>query len=145
MPPLYWLLLFTSRNGLILNLGSFAGMVPTPYLSVYSGGKAFLSTWSQALGKEVADQGIVVQNVNTYFVVSAMSKIRKPSFLIPLPKPYVASVLNKIGLPCGAQVPYTSTAYPSHGIANWFIANLFGTNFWINQNYGMLHAAFSIL
>lgn len=126
-----------SRSGLILNLGSFAGLVPSPYLSVYSGGKAFLSTWTQALAKEVESQGIVVQNVNTYFVVSSMSKIRRPTFLIPLPKPYVASVLAKIGVPCGANVPYTSTAYPSHGIANWLISNTLSTKFWINQNYGM--------
>lgn len=129
--------MYHSRSGLILNLGSFAGLVPSPYLSVYSGGKAFLSTWTQALAKEVESQGVVVQNVNTYFVVSAMSKIRKPTFLIPLPKPYVASVLAKIGLPCGANVPYTSTAYPSHGIANWLISNTLSTKFWINQNYGM--------
>ncbi|CDS09620.1 hypothetical protein LRAMOSA10980 [Lichtheimia ramosa] len=127
----------SNRSGLILNLGSFAGLVPSPYLSVYSGGKAFLSTWTQALAKEVESQGIVVQNVNTYFVVSAMSKIRKPTFLIPLPKPYVASVLAKIGLPCGANVPYTSTAYPSHGIANWLISNTLSTKFWINQNYAI--------
>ena len=127
-----------SRSGLILNLGSFAGLVPSPYLSVYSGGKAFLSTWTQALAKEVESQGIVVQNVNTYFVVSAMSKIRRPTFLIPLPKPYVASVLAKIGVPCGANVPYTSTPYPSQAIANWLISNTLGTKFWINQNYGMV-------
>lgn len=111
-------------------------MVPSPYLSVYSGGKAFLSTWTQALAKEVENQGIIVQNVNTYFVVSAMSKIRKPTFLIPLPKPYVASVLAKIGLPCGSHVPYTSAPYPGHGLANWFIANFMSAKFWIDQNYG---------
>ncbi|KAI9317713.1 hypothetical protein BX666DRAFT_1940132 [Dichotomocladium elegans] len=126
-----------NRKGLILNLGSFAGLVPSPYLSVYSGGKAFLSTWTQAIAKEVEKEGVVIQNVNTYFVVSSMSKIRKPSFLIPLPKPYVASVLSKIGLPCGADVPYTSTPYASHGLVNWAISNLFGKMFWINQNYAI--------
>ncbi|CDH49913.1 3-ketoacyl-reductase [Lichtheimia corymbifera JMRC:FSU:9682] len=107
----------SNRSGLILNLGSFAGLVPSPYLSVYSGGKAFLSTWTQALAKEVESQGIVVQNVNTYFVVSSMSKIHC--------------------VPCGANVPYTSTAYPSHGIANWLISNTLSTKFWINQNYAI--------
>ncbi|KAF9129779.1 hypothetical protein BG015_004096, partial [Linnemannia schmuckeri] len=42
------------KKGLIINLGSFAGLVPTPYLSVYSGSKAFLSSWSQAIGAELA-------------------------------------------------------------------------------------------
>lgn len=115
-------------------MGSFAGLVATPYLSVYSAGKAFLSTWSQALGTEVAKDGIVVEHVNTYFVVSAMSKIRKPSLLIPNPDKYVASVLSKVGVPCGANVPFTSTPYPMHGVVNWAINNLFTNQFWITQN-----------
>lgn len=65
-----------------------------------------------------------------------MSKIRRPNFLVPLPKPYVASVLNKIGLPCGATDPYTSASYPSHGLAAWAIGNIFNSRFWIQKNYG---------
>ncbi|CAM0135547.1 hypothetical protein VKS41_005195 [Umbelopsis sp. WA50703] len=122
------------RSGLILNLGSFSGLVATPYLSVYSAGKAFLSTWSQALGTELAPDGIVVEHINTYFVVSAMSKIRRPTFLIPMPKPYVASVLSKIGLSGGSSTPYGSTPYLSQALLNWLIDNLFTTSFWVKQN-----------
>ncbi|KAI8065140.1 hypothetical protein BC940DRAFT_88244 [Gongronella butleri] len=122
------------KRGLILNLGSFAGLVATPYLSVYSAGKAFLSTWSQAIGTELRSEGIIVEHVNTYFVVSAMSKIRRPSLLIPLAKPYVASVLGKIGLSCGADVPFTSTPYHTHGIVNWVINNVMTKTFWVNHN-----------
>ncbi|KAH8551240.1 hypothetical protein BGW37DRAFT_495357 [Umbelopsis sp. PMI_123] len=125
------------RSGLILNLGSFSGLVATPYLSVYSAGKAFLSTWSQALGTELAGDGIVVEHVNTYFVVSAMSKIRKPTFMIPLPKPYVASVLAKIGVAGGSSVPYSSTPYLGHALLNWVINNLATTRFVVKQNYAM--------
>jgi len=39
-------------------------------LSAYSASKAFISTFSQALGDEYKSRGIVVENVNTYFVVS---------------------------------------------------------------------------
>jgi len=39
-------------------------------LAVYSGTKAFLATFSSALGPEVKKHGIVVEHVNTYFVVS---------------------------------------------------------------------------
>jgi 17beta-estradiol 17-dehydrogenase / very-long-chain 3-oxoacyl-CoA reductase len=124
------------RSGLILNLGSFSGLVATPYLSVYSAGKAFLSTWSQALGTELAPDGIVVEHINTYFVVSAMSKIRRPTFLIPMPKPYVASVLSKIGLSGGSSTPYGSTPYLSQALLNWLIDNLFTTSFWVKQNNG---------
>ncbi|KAF9986094.1 hypothetical protein BGZ65_008797 [Modicella reniformis] len=127
--------MITRKSGLIINLGSFAGLVPTPYLSVYSGSKAFLSSWSQAIGAELAPKGIHVQNVNTFFVVSAMSKIRRASLLIPLPKPYVRSVLNQLGISGGASTPNTSTPYFSHAIANWAIDNLFSRAFWVNHNY----------
>ncbi|KAG0262461.1 hypothetical protein DFQ27_002325 [Actinomortierella ambigua] len=123
------------KNGLIINLGSFAGLVPTPYLSVYSGSKAFLSSWSQAIGAELAPQGVHVQNVNTYFVVSSMSKIRRSSLLIPFPKPYVKSVLGQIGISGGASTPSTSTPYWTHAIANWLIDNAFTRTFWVDQNY----------
>ncbi|RHZ76673.1 hypothetical protein Glove_194g19 [Diversispora epigaea] len=124
-----------SRNkGLILNIGSFSGMMGTPYLSVYSGSKSFMNTWSQAIGAELQSKGIVVENVNTYFVVSAMSKVRRPSYLVPLPKPYVKSILNKIGVPGGASwVPFNSINYPSHAFANWIITNSFSWSFWVNQ------------
>ncbi|KAI8995041.1 hypothetical protein BDB01DRAFT_847023 [Pilobolus umbonatus] len=124
----------SNHNGLIFNMGSFAGLLATPYLSVYSAGKAFLSTWSQALGTEVAKDGIMVEHVNTYFVISAMSKIRKPTLLIPPAGSYVASVLSKVGVACGANVPFTSTPYHTHALLNWAINNLFTNQFWVTQN-----------
>lgn len=54
---------------MILNIGSFAGKVPSPMLATYSGSKAFLATWSSALAEEYRCKGITVQLVNTFFVV----------------------------------------------------------------------------
>jgi 17beta-estradiol 17-dehydrogenase / very-long-chain 3-oxoacyl-CoA reductase len=42
-------------------------------LATYSGTKAFLSTWSDALASEVKAKGIVVEHVNTFFVVRITS------------------------------------------------------------------------
>ncbi|CAE6411626.1 unnamed protein product [Rhizoctonia solani] len=103
--------MITRRRGLVLNLGSFAGAVPSPMLATYSGSKAFLSTWSRALAAELAPRGVDVQLVNTYFVVSSMSKIRRATAMIPSPSTYVRSVLAKIGL----QGDYT-TPYWAHGV-----------------------------
>ncbi|EAU91530.1 ketoreductase [Coprinopsis cinerea okayama7 len=111
-----------NKRGLILNIGSFAGAIPSPMLATYSGTKAFLSTFSSALGEEVKKDGIIVENVNTYFVVSKLSKIRKSSLLIPTPAPYVRSVLSKVGLACGAAFsgrPNTSTPYWSHALLDY--------------------------
>jgi len=109
-------LMLNKKNGLILTMGSFVGMVPSPMLAPYSGTKAFLSTWTQALAEEYASRGIIAQYVNTYFVTSRMSKIRRPTMLIPTPKAYVATVLRKIGVPCGSPGTATSTPYWSHSL-----------------------------
>lgn len=77
------------KRGLILTVGSFAALIPSPLLAVYSGSKAFLQTWSQALGSELEPSGVTVELLNTYFVVSKLSKIRKSSWMIPKPSTYV--------------------------------------------------------
>lgn len=59
------------KRGLILTVGSFASLIPSPLLAVYSGSKAFVSTWSQALGSELKGTGVEVELLNTYFVVSS--------------------------------------------------------------------------
>jgi len=56
-------------------MGSFAGASPTPMLAVYSGSKAFLRTWSDALTAELTPKGITVEHVNTYFVVRLLSLV----------------------------------------------------------------------
>lgn len=58
------------KRGLILSVGSFAALIPSPLLAVYSGSKAFLSTWSQALGSELEGTGVTVELLNAYFIVS---------------------------------------------------------------------------
>lgn len=117
--------MLSRKRGLILNISSFAGSSPSPMLATYSGSKAFLQTWSQALAKEVESKGVTVSLINTFFVVSAMSKIRKPSLLAPTPKAYVRSVLSKIGLPCGyLGMPYASIPYWSHSLFGALINNV---------------------
>lgn len=124
------------KNGLIINMGSFAGAVASPMLATYSGSKAFLATWSQALAEEYKSKGIVVQHVNAFFVVSNMSKIRKPSISTPTPKAYVASVLAHIGQSCGAIAkPYTSTPFWSHSLADFVIGAINMPNLFISYTH----------
>jgi 17beta-estradiol 17-dehydrogenase / very-long-chain 3-oxoacyl-CoA reductase len=58
-------------------MGSFSGIVPSPMLATYSGSKAFIDTFSTALAEEVQKQGITVQCINPYFVVSGMTAARR--------------------------------------------------------------------
>ncbi|KAI3644481.1 hypothetical protein MP228_010645 [Amoeboaphelidium protococcarum] len=118
------------KNALILNIGSFAGLIPTAYLQTYSATKSFLKTFSVALAQEVKQYGIHVEHHNTYFVVSNMSKISRPSMMIPTAKSYVSSALSRVG------TSYDVTPYFAHNV----MAKLFNmVPQWIlvNQTYSM--------
>lgn len=115
------------KRGLILTMGSFGGLLPTPLLATYSGSKAFLQQWSTSLGGELKSSNVDVELVISYLVTTAMSKIRKTSLLIPNPRNFVRSVLSKIGRSGGAQnMAYTSTPFWGHGLMQWWLENTFG-------------------
>ncbi|KAJ7690686.1 3-ketoacyl-CoA reductase [Mycena rosella] len=128
------------KRGLVLNMGSFAGAVPSPMLATYSGTKAFLATFSAALDEEVRGQGVVVEHVNTYFVVSKLSKIRRASALIPTPKVFVRSVLGKVGLACGASFsgrPATSTPFWSHALLDYGMTVVGMPSLFVSYTHGL--------
>ncbi|KAJ1978897.1 hypothetical protein H4R34_003042 [Dimargaris verticillata] len=130
--------MISRSSGLIINSGSFSATVPSPLLSVYSGSKSFVSTWSQALGAELQPKGIVVEHLNTYFVVSAMSKIRRPSFFIPTASSYARAVLSRVGVPGGTKMPFTSIPLLSHALLTWVVENFFSRQFWIMYNRSLM-------
>lgn len=89
-------------------------------LATYSASKAFLDTFSTALAEEMKKDGVLVQCLNPYFVVSyhphfgrlpvfivlqvsKLSKIRKPSLMIPTPAAFVRASLSKVGLSGGSR------------------------------------------
>lgn len=116
-----------NSRGLILTMGSFAALVPTPLLATYAGSKAFLQAWSSALAGELLSQNIDVQLVNSYLVASAMSKVRRSSSSIPSPKAFVSSVLGSVCRRSGAQERYaTSTPYWAHAIMHFAIETTVG-------------------
>ncbi|GAC96037.1 hypothetical protein PHSY_003616 [Pseudozyma hubeiensis SY62] len=125
------------KKGLVLNLGSFAGQVTTPMLATYAGSKAFLSGWSQALGEELKRSKVDVRLLNTYFVVSNLSKIRRSSAMIPTPKQYVKQVLKTLGSQGGALGrPYTSTPWPGHAVVDWATTFLLPRGWLLSYTYG---------
>jgi len=114
-------------KGLILTMGSFGGLTPTPLLATYSGSKAFLQQWSNALASELAPQGISVFFVHSYLVTSSMSKIRRANWQVPSEKAFVKSVLAKIGRRGGSiGYPYSGTPYWSHALVASLITGVLG-------------------
>ncbi|KDN49917.1 NAD(P)-binding protein [Tilletiaria anomala UBC 951] len=126
------------KRGLILNMGSFAGAFPTPLLATYSGSKAFLIGWTQAVAEEVRSKGVTVQLLNTYFVVSAMSKIRRPSAMVPTPKAYVAKALASVGKQGGAVGRlHNNTPWPAHALLDWAISYIVPQSVMFSQSRKM--------
>lgn len=116
-----------AKKALILNIGSFSGLLPTPYLATYSGSKAFLQNWSSSLSRELVPEHIDVRAVLAYLITSKMSKIRKTSALIPDPKEFVSATLDNFTKRCGAQERYgTVTPFWTHAIAHWAIESTVG-------------------
>ena len=116
------------KRGLILNMGSFGGLLPTPLLATYSGSKAFLQQWSTALGAELEPHGVQVELVQSYLVTSSMSKIRRATATIPNPRNFVKAVLGKIGRSGGTpSYAYTSSPFWSHGLMAWWLTSVLGT------------------
>lgn len=115
------------KKGLVLTMGSFGGLTPTPLLATYSGSKAFLQQWSNALASELAPKGIDVFFVHSYLVTSSMSKIRRANWQVPNEKTFVKSVLSKIGLQGGSiGYPYSGSPYWSHALVAALITGVLG-------------------
>lgn len=128
------------KHGLILNMASFGGVLPTPLLATYSGSKAFVQYWSTALGSELKPHGVHVQCVQSYLITSAMSKVRRASATIPTPKQFVRAALSKIGRSGGAQgIAYTSSPWWTHGIMHWALIAITGTtsSIVVDKNKGL--------
>jgi 17beta-estradiol 17-dehydrogenase / very-long-chain 3-oxoacyl-CoA reductase len=77
---------------------------------------------------ELKDKNVHVEHINTYFVQTNMSKIRKSSMTVPSPRDYVKSVLSN----CGAAI--SSTPFWSHAILDW-ITDYVPKKLLIDQSY----------
>ncbi|XP_045614631.2 very-long-chain 3-oxoacyl-CoA reductase [Procambarus clarkii] len=103
------------KRGLIMNLSSVSSTIPAPLLAVYGASKAYVQSFSESLGTEYGSKGITVQCVMPGFVVSNMSKIRRPTLMAPSPTAYVKSTLRTVG------IEKCTAGYFMHKIQLYFI------------------------
>lgn len=68
--------MFENHKGVVINIGSAAGAMPSPYLSVYAASKAYVEKLSADLAAEAAPRGVTVQCVLPGPVATKMSKIK---------------------------------------------------------------------
>ena len=50
-------------RGAIINISSVAGLIPLPYLAVYSATQHYISAFTQAIAQELSGSGVVIQEV----------------------------------------------------------------------------------
>jgi len=85
------------KRGAIVNVSSASSLVQEPLYAVYSGTKAYINNFSQALYWENKRRGVSVQVSIPAFVTSKLSKIRQSSFFTPNPKTYARHMVAHIG------------------------------------------------
>jgi len=86
-----------NKRGCIISLSSFSAIGPAALMGLYGATKEFNRFLSESIRMEQGCCGITLQTIMPYFVTTKLSKIRKPSALIPTPKNFVAGALKSVG------------------------------------------------
>ena len=89
--------LLKKRKGCVVNMASYAGIVPSPLLSQYAASKAYINNFTSGLSYEYAEKGIHFQSQCPLFVTSKLSKIRTATFMTPSPDTYAAAGIKAFG------------------------------------------------
>ena len=118
-------------RGLILNIGSASGILPTPMLAPYAASKSYVAAFSTALQYEYAADGVDIDCPLPFFVVSNMSKRSRPTATIPTADAYVRSSLAKVGhgdLPLAPYVTHALMAFVIDSIPSVFAGTVVRKN-----------------
>lgn len=102
------------KKGLIINVSSGFGEIPAPFLALYGGSKAFLTSFSENLAVEYEKDGIVVHALKTGMVATKLLRVRTTSWILPSPETYVESALQDIA----SLRRKSSTGYIAHTITH---------------------------
>jgi 17beta-estradiol 17-dehydrogenase / very-long-chain 3-oxoacyl-CoA reductase len=109
-------ILETRSNSLIINMGGLTSEYPAPYLSVYSGTKSFLKSYSYALSLELPrTSSITIKSYNIHNV-SSSSNHSVPSLITPTSRQMAKACLANVSV-SGVFV----TPYWTHRIMDWVL------------------------
>jgi 17beta-estradiol 17-dehydrogenase / very-long-chain 3-oxoacyl-CoA reductase len=105
------LLPYLSKPSLLLNVSSYAGLYPPPYLAIYAGTKAYNNAFSKSLSVElenIESISLLTGSVNT-------GSNQKPvSFLRPSSETYAKHVLSIVGCGKKSVMPYCPHAVQTY-------------------------------
>lgn len=86
----------TNKESTVLYCGSAAATICEPLLAVYVATKASLATFTELLSASYFQKNFVFQCHTPFIVTTKMSKIKKPSLLVPSTEKYVKSAISCI-------------------------------------------------
>lgn len=110
------MLVYMQPNSLILNVSSYAGLLPPPYLAVYAATKAYNNAFSISLSREMENVEVISLLTGS---VNTGSNTKPVSFLRPSAEKYAKAVLGIVG--CGKQ---SIMPYWPHAVQTWMISLL---------------------
>ena len=101
------------KSGAILNVSSILGVLPFPDMAVYSGTKAFILTFSEALWKELKKYNISVTTlVSVGIETEFFNKVKKDKFrYLPIQKPEKVAERALTALTKKKRIAYTANRY----------------------------------
>ena len=112
----------SKRNGLIINISSFAAIHATPFLAVYSATKSYILHYSRILWAECERYNVLVYTLTPASVCTNLFRQTTPSLLAPSARNYVQSALATINW----------TTPESYGyFAHWFGSTIFLSLEWL--------------
>ncbi|XP_046818495.1 very-long-chain 3-oxoacyl-CoA reductase-like [Vespa crabro] len=106
------------RKGVVINISSVTGDIPSPYLTVYAASKAYVIKFSADLAAEVAHNGVTVQCIIPGPVATKMTRIKKPTWMAPTADKFVEATLKTVG------IESLTTGYPPHYLVYGFMKTL---------------------
>lgn len=92
--------MMTNKMGYVVNIGSITGDFPMPLLSSYAASKSMIKAWSEALYFECKKYKVNVECMDTGFVATKMSNIKRTSFFCPSSDIYAKSIVRHFGSGC---------------------------------------------
>lgn len=101
------------KRGIVVNLGSYVSAFPCPLMAVYSGSKAFIESWSAALGNEYKSSGVDIVAISPMYVVSQMSGFKRPSLTACSQRRIAADTIDSLGT---VLTPPTYSPYFMHAV-----------------------------
>lgn len=102
--------MLAQKRGTVVNVSSIAGVIPSQLMVVYGASKAFVNNFTDNMQLECGHKGVSFTSHMPMFVVSAMSKIKRPSLTVPTAEAYAKAAIKHFGYP-GTLSPFWSHSF----------------------------------